>query len=96
MAKLVLFLVLISILIKFCLCSIWIKGIKSYGPSASIAGSQCLATLTQYYFYNPTVMRAKNIIISHTQNLSYPAAEIEAEFLAWMHHTIANEDILEQ
>lgn len=95
MAKLVLLSALISILIRCCVCSIWIKGIKSYGLSGANAGSQCLAILTKYYFYDPTIMRAKNMIISHTQNLTSPSADIEAEYLTWMHHTIANGNDLE-
>lgn len=68
---------------------------KSYGPSNAIAGSRCLAILTKYYFYDPTIMRAKNMIVSHTKNLTSPAADIEVEYLTWIHRTIVNEKELE-
>lgn len=95
MAKLILLLAIICFSLDWCMCSIWIKGIKSYGPSSAIAGSRCLAILTKYYFYDPTIMRAKNMILSHTRNLTSPAAEVEAEYLYWLHNAVADKDELE-
>lgn len=73
--------------------TIWIKNVRSQGPAAAIAGTKCLATLTKYYFYDPTITRTKTIVISHSRYVSSPVREIQLQYLEWLHHTIATGDM---
>lgn len=73
--------------------TIWIKNIRSQGPAAAIAGTKCLATLSKQFFYDPSVTRTKNLVISYTRHISSPANEIQQQYLEWLHQIIADGDM---
>lgn len=82
----------VVLLVFFCRnahSTIWIKNVRSQGPAAAIAGTKCLATLTKYYFYDATLARTKNMVVSYTRSISSPANEIQQQYLEWVHPTIA-------
>lgn len=81
--------------------SIWIKNIKSFGPAATIAGTRCLTTLTQYYFKSPMLARTKNLVMSYTRNMSPPAENIQVvvslhcKTMFYFHEFAANVPVLD-
>lgn len=76
-------------------CSIWIKNVKSFGPSSTLAGTKCLTTLTRYYFQEPESKRVKNLVMSYTRNMSTPAENIQRMYLSWIHHALASGNLTE-
>lgn len=84
---------LLVIFLRNAQSTIWIKNIRSQGPAAAIAGTKCLATLSKYYFYDPSVTRTKNLVISYTRHISSPANEIQQQYLEWLHQIIADGDM---
>lgn len=75
--------------------SIWIKNVKSYGPSATIAAKNCLAIMTKYYFREPTLSRSQNLVVVYAKNLSVPAENIQNSYLSWVHAAIYDGEITE-
>lgn len=73
--------------------SIWIKNVKSYGPSAAIIGADCLSTLTKFYLKDPSLTRSRNLVISYSQNLTVPADNIQRLFLQWIHEAIVRGEV---
>lgn len=69
--------------------TVWLRNPNDRGPAAVHAGSACLQTVADKFFYDPLVTRSKNMVILHTANMSAPAAEIGGTFLALMHNVIA-------
>lgn len=68
--------------------TVWLRNPNDRGPAAVQAGSACLQTVAEKFFYDPLVTRSKNMVILHTSNMSAPAAEIGGTFLALMHNVI--------
>lgn len=83
--------VFIVVLAMCCAASstVWLRYPNDRGPAAVHAGSECLQTVAEKFFYDPLITRSKNMVISHTTNMSAPAAEIGGTFLALMHNVIA-------
>lgn len=69
--------------------TVWLRYPNDRGPAAVQAGSACLQTVAEKFFYDPYVTRSKNMVILHTSNMSAPAAEIGGTFLSLMHEVIA-------
>lgn len=69
--------------------TVWLRYPNDRGPAAVQAGSACLQTVAEKFFYDPLVTRSKNMVILHTANMTAPAAEIGGTFLALMHNVIA-------
>lgn len=84
---------LLVIFVRNAHSTIWIKNVRSQGPAAAIAGTKCLATFTQYYFWDSSVTRTKNMVVSYTRSISSPAKEIQQQYLEWLHHIIAGGDM---
>lgn len=80
----------ISILVLTMSCMVnsivWLRNSNDRGPAAVQAGTACLQTVAQKFFYDPSVTRSKNMVILYTANMSAPAAEISSTFLALMMH----------
>ena len=53
--------------------------------TAANAGTSCLKTMADLFFYNPEITRSRNMVILHTLNMTSPAAEIEEFFIKWLH-----------
>lgn len=69
--------------------SIWIKNVKSYGPSAIAAGLNCLSTVSKCYFESAsTSTRTKILVVSFTRDLSIPADSIQKSYIKWAHGAI--------
>lgn len=73
--------------------SIWIKNVKSYGPSASAFGVKCLTTMTKLYLKEPSLSRSRNLVVSYIQNLTIPADNVQRLFLKWIHEAIVQGDV---
>lgn len=85
----------IHLIIFFVLCfslfgdaSIWIKNVKSYGPSAANVGVKCLSIMSKLYLKERTITRSRTMVVAYTQNLSIPADNIQRLYLKWMHEAI--------
>lgn len=75
--------------------SIWIKNIKSYGPASTIAGKNCLAIMTKYYFRSPLLTRSKNMVMAYAHDLTLPAENIQRKYLLWVHEAILEGELTE-
>lgn len=76
--------------------SIWIKNVKSYGPSAIEIGVKCLSTMSKFYFKDAsTFEKSKILVVTFTRNLSIPADNIQKSYLKWVHEAILNGEINE-
>lgn len=73
--------------------SIWIKNVKSYGPSAAANGVKCLITMSKFYLKDPSITRSQNLVVSFTRNLTVPADNIQRSYLKWMHQAIAKQEM---
>lgn len=70
--------------------SIWIKDVKSYGPSQATNGVECLSAMSKLYFKDSSLSRDKILVVSFTQNLSIPADNIQKSYLRWVHEAFLN------
>lgn len=75
--------------------TIWIKNVKSYGPAATLAGKNCLAVMTKYYFRSPTLARTQNLLIAYARDLTIPAENIQRSYLSWIHEAILDGELTE-
>lgn len=73
--------------------TIWIKNIKSYGPSTAHFGAKCLSTMSKFYLKDQSSPRARNLVVSYTRNLTIPADNIQRLFLKWIHEAIVRGEI---
>lgn len=84
--------VLLCISLK-CNASIWIKNVKSYGPTAAQVGAQCLSLMSKYYFKEKELTRSRTMVVSYTRNLSIPADNIQRLYLNWVHEAIISSEL---
>lgn len=76
--------------------SIWIKNVKSYGPSAIAVGVKCLSTMSKFYFKDSSTFgKSKILVVSFTRNLSIPADNIQKSYLKWAHEALLNGEMNE-
>lgn len=73
--------------------SIWIKNVKSYGPSTAAVGVKCLSLMTKLYLKDQTLSRSRTMVVGYTRNLSVPADSIQRNYLKWVHKAIVDGDI---
>lgn len=85
------FRVLIVVLSMFCVVrtTVWLRNPNDRGPAAVQAGTACLYTVAQKFFYDPYVTRS--MVILQTSNLSAPVAEISGTYLTLMHDVIVSD-----
>lgn len=78
---------------NFCSAITFVRPPNYQGPGAVLAGQKCLTLISRHYFNETRASRTKNMVIMHSANLSSPAAEIEVNFLAQMHQSIAANEL---
>lgn len=66
---------------------------RSKDESAIKSGRKCLSKLSRVYFKNPSITRTMNIAVFYSGNLSSPSADIEIDYLPWIHRHVANEHL---
>lgn len=78
---------------SMCTASIWIKNVKSYGPTAAQNGVKCLSLMSQFYFKEKSPPRSRTMVVSYTRNLSIPAENIQRLYLKWVHEAIISNEM---
>lgn len=76
--------------------SIWIKNVKSYGPSAITVGVKCLSTMSKLYFTDASSSsstKSKILVVAFTRDLSIPADNIQKSYLKWVHQAILGDEM---
>lgn len=81
--------------LEYTAATIWVKNVKFYGPSATVAGTNCLASLSDIFFRSSSVARPKNIIMGYPTGLTTPADNIQRSYLLWLHKSILRGQVTE-
>lgn len=73
--------------------AIQMKNLRSYGALSTRHATNCLATLSDYYFRDSEKSEIQNIVVTYTGNLSIPADNIQLSYLKWIHQAIITGDM---
>lgn len=68
--------------------AIQMRNLRSYGALSTRMATNCLATLSKYYFRDPVKSEIQNIVVTYTRNLSIPADNMQLSYLTWIHQAI--------